>query len=97
MGANSIDDDYWVMGNHFMRKYYTIFDYELAKLGFVEAKGYSGHQPQESDNVSRFLILFIIAFVIVLFILAITIKIYRIHKNKKQKLESFIIITDPSS
>ena len=37
LGASAYDD-YFVVGNKFMEKYYTIFDYKNNKVGYIEAK-----------------------------------------------------------
>ena len=37
LGAG-VNDDYFIVGYLFMEKYYTIFDYESKKIGFIESK-----------------------------------------------------------
>ena len=37
LGAG-VNDDYFIVGNRFMEKYYTIFDYKNSKVGYIEAK-----------------------------------------------------------
>ena len=32
------DESYWVMGDQFMQKYYTIYDHEKWRVGLIESK-----------------------------------------------------------
>ena len=44
------DDDSWTLGNHFMRQYYTIFDYENKLFGIIESKDYNLDAPSTETN-----------------------------------------------
>ena len=37
LGAGD-NDDYYILGNIFMKKYYTIFDFAKSRVGVIEAK-----------------------------------------------------------
>lgn len=51
------DESYWVMGDQFMQKYYTIYDHEKWRVGLIESKNDfsspsspEGAPPQSADK-----------------------------------------------
>ena len=40
--ASSDDGQYWIFGDQFMKQYFTIFDYENKKVGFIRSNPKAG-------------------------------------------------------
>jgi len=46
------DESYWVMGDQFMQKYYTIYDHQKWRVGLVESKNeFASPTASSSDGV----------------------------------------------
>lgn len=49
IGAN-YGDNYWIMGDQFMQRYYTIYDHANWRMGLVESKNEFQMQDGEGKN-----------------------------------------------
>jgi hypothetical protein len=48
----AIDESTYIIGDLFMRKYYTVFDYENKKIGFATANQWSEEGPDASKETN---------------------------------------------
>ena len=74
--------DIWILGNVFMRKFYTVFDMEQKRIGFARAK--HDFKSGEAAMLSQLLEWGQLAFAA---LLALSIPVYIIHRRLKTKQE----------
>ena len=73
-----------------MRKYYTIFDYEQAKIGFIESKGYDGDIDPVIDLEWKFILVIIVILIFAGFLMYL---IRKLMKRNHQRGFSSVIVT----
>lgn len=44
------DESYWVMGDQFMQKYYTIYDHQKWRVGLIESKNEFASPSSTADG-----------------------------------------------